>query len=52
MATSVCVNEGSGNGLLPDDIKSLSEPVLTSHQYVPELFILNSLRLNDTNTHP
>ena len=32
MATSVWVNIGSGNGLLPDGTKPLPEPMLTYHQ--------------------
>ena len=29
MGTEIWVNTGSGNGLVPDDTKPLSEPVLT-----------------------
>ena len=38
MATYICVNIVSGNVLLPDGTKSLSEPVLTNYQrgYSPE----------------
>ena len=32
-------NIGSGNGLLPDGIKPLPEPVLTYHQYGPVTII-------------
>ena len=32
MATEFLVNIGSGNGLLPDGTKPLSEPMLTYHQ--------------------
>ena len=33
MLTQIWVNIGSGNGLLPDGIKPLPEPMLTNHQY-------------------
>ena len=33
MATWIWVKIGSGNGLLPDGIKSLPEPMLTNHQW-------------------
>ena len=32
MATEIWVNIGSGNGLLPDGTKPLSEPMLIYHQ--------------------
>ena len=32
MATQIWVNDGSGNGLLPDGTKPLPEPMLTYHQ--------------------
>ena len=32
MATEIWVNIGSGNGLLPDGIKPLPEPMLTDYQ--------------------
>ena len=32
MASEICVNIGSGNGLLLDGIKPLPEPMLTDHQ--------------------
>ena len=35
MATQICVNIGSDNGLLPDGIKPLPEPKLTIHQQGP-----------------
>ena len=38
-ATEILVNIGSGNGLLPDGIKPLPEPVLTYHQYGPVTII-------------
>ena len=33
MTTEICVDIGSGNGLLPDGTKPLPEPVLTYHMY-------------------
>ena len=35
MATEICVNIGSDNGLLPDGTKPLPEPMLTDHQWSP-----------------
>ena len=35
----ICVNIGSGNGLMPDGIKPLPEPLLTYHQWGPLVFI-------------
>ena len=32
MATEIWVNIGSGNGLLPEGIKPLPDPMLTYHQ--------------------
>ena len=32
MATKICVNIGSGNGLLTDGTKPLPEPMLNKHQ--------------------
>ena len=32
MASRILINIGSGNGLLPDDTKPLSQPILTYHQ--------------------
>ena len=40
MATEICVNFGSGNGLLPDGTKPLPEPMLTDHQWSPATFAL------------
>ena len=40
MASEICVNIGSGNGLLPDGTKPLPEPMLTDHQWSPVTFIL------------
>ena len=40
MVTEIWVNIGSGNGLLPDGTKPLSEPMLTDHQQSPVTFIL------------
>ena len=40
MSTQICVNIGSGNGLVPDGTKLLPEPVLTDHQWSPATFIL------------
>ena len=37
MATEVWVNIGSGNGLLPDGTKPLPEPMLTYHQWGPDI---------------
>ena len=34
------INIGSGNGLLPDSIKPLPEPMLSDHQWSPVTFIL------------
>ena len=31
MVTEIWVNTGTGNGLLPDGTKPLSDPLLTSH---------------------
>ena len=33
VVTSIWVNIGSGNGLLPDGTKPLPEPVLTNHSW-------------------
>ena len=35
MVTEICINIGSGNGLLPDGTKPLPEPMLTYHQWGP-----------------
>ena len=35
MVTEIWVNIGSGNGLVPDGTKPLSEPMLTHHQRDP-----------------
>ena len=35
----ICVNIGSGNGLLPDGTKPLPEPMLTDHHWSPVTFI-------------
>ena len=40
MATVIWVNIGSGNGLLPDGMEQLPEPMLTDHQLSPVTFIL------------
>ena len=40
MATRICVNIGSGNGLLPDGTKPLPEPNLSSHQWDSVAFAL------------
>ena len=40
MGTKIWVNIGSGNGLLPDSTRSLPEPMLTDHQWLPMTFIL------------
>ena len=40
MATEMWVNIGSSNGLLPDGIKPLPEPMLTDHQWSQVTFIL------------
>ena len=37
--SKILVNTGSGNGMLPDDTKSLPEPILTFHQQDPLAFI-------------
>ena len=39
MAVEICVNIGSGNGLLPDGTKPLPELVLTYHLQGPVVFI-------------
>ena len=39
VTTEICVKIGSGNGLLPDDTKSLPQPMLISHQWNLEAFI-------------
>ena len=39
MVSEIWVNIGSGNGLLPDGTKPLSEPMLTDHQWSPVAFI-------------
>ena len=35
----ILVNNGSGNGLLPDGTKPLPEPMFTYHEYGPVAFI-------------
>ena len=40
MKTKICVNFGSGNGLVPSGNKPLSELMLTYHQQDPLEFIL------------
>ena len=51
MVTEIWVNIGSGNGLVPDSTKPLSEPILTDHRWSPVTFILrqfhNHLRVPD-----
>ena len=37
MATKNWLNIGSGNGLLPDDTKRLTEPTLTCHYWCPAM---------------
>ena len=39
MVTKICVNIGSGNGLLPDSTKPFPEPMLADHQWSPVTFI-------------
>ena len=42
-ATEICVNIGSGNGLLPDGTKPLLKPMLTNHQWGLEAFTWEQL---------
>ena len=49
MATTICVNTGSGNGLLPDGTKPLPEPMLTDHQWSPMTFILGQFHTRCLN---
>ena len=39
MASEILVNNGSGNGLLPDGTKPLPDPMLTNHQWSLVTFI-------------
>ena len=41
---------GSGNGLMPDEIKPLPEPMLTCHQYCSVSFTLTDLSLDKMGT--
>ena len=50
----ICVNIGSGNGLLLDGIKPLHEPMLTYHQlsfvaFTPEQFTSSVHQLNPSH---
>ena len=48
--TEICVNIGSGNGLLPDGTKPLPEPMLTYHKYGP-VVIAQELFYNRYHSH-
>ena len=52
MALEIFVNTGSGNGLLPDGIKPLPKPVLTSHQQGSLAFVPGQCLLNTQNINP
>ena len=46
MATQIWGNIGSGNGLLPDGTKPLSEPRLTDHHWSPMTFTRDASPIN------
>ena len=46
MTTEICVNIGSGNGLMPDGTKPLPGPTLTSLQWDPLAFTWGTLWRN------
>ena len=49
--TMIWVNTGSGNGLLPDGIKPLPEPMLTNHQRGPLAFSWGQFHRNWVRCH-
>ena len=46
MASEILVNTGSGNGLLPDGTKPLSESMLTYHRWDPLALLQGNVYLN------